>query len=449
MPDEEAPPAAMPHVFIDLGEEHGTVPETEAAGGPRVRVRLPRPVRLAVPTLAALFLLSAAAHAAPVPLPPVARIPVAADDHVAVVGSAAVVLGTRSGRGVIRSYNLDAKRQGFDWSAALDVAPADADVRLIAGVVVAETQSPGGGATLTEAFDARTGERLWRSRDALSEFGPAADVTLQTPATGGGTVLHRVDVRSGATRWTLPIPANCSTQDIVDPTHGVADGLVEMCFDPSMSGARTLFHPILRVVDMVSGTVRASRSLDLAVDPSLLRSEGGLPQPQVAIVDGLVVLLHVNIPFSMADAFRVADLRPVWSSVAIADLDALQRCGVTYCLATTDGVATIDPATGALGPGAGPTQISGLGTLNFLLIPVGSMPLTVVSAPEGQTVAVPAAGADRVWLVGERAVGDGGQPLRTLIEQLDGVDANACLRMGDYLVCATSPDDLTLWRLPT
>ncbi len=446
MPDEGAPPTALPHAFIDLGEDHGAVPET--ARGPRVRLRFGRPVRLAVPIFAVLFLLSAAAHVAPVPLPPVTRIAVAADDHVAVVGSAAVVLGTRSGRGVIRSYNLEASRRGFDWSAPLDVAPGDADVRLIAGVVVAETQSPGG-TTLTEAFDARTGERLWRSRDALSEFGPAGDVTLQTPAAGGGTVLHRVDVRSGATRWTLPIAANCSTQDIVDPAHGVADGLVEMCFDPTISGARTLFHPILRVVDMVSGTLRASRSLDLAVDPSLLRSEGGLPQPQVAIVDGLVVLLHVNIPFSMADAFRVADLHPVWSSVAIADLDALQRCGAAYCLATTDGVARIDPTTGALGPGAGPTPDTGLGTLNFLLIPVGAMPLTVISAPEGQTVAVPAAGAGRVWLVGERAVGDGGQPLRTLIEQLDGVDADACLRMSDYLACATSHGNLTLWRLPT
>ena len=331
----------------------------------------------------------------------------------------------------------------------MDVAPADADVRLIAGVVVAETQSPDAGTTLTEAFDARTGERLWRSRDALSEFGPADDVTLHTPAAGGGTVLHRVDVRTGATRWTLPIAANCSTQDVVDPTHGVADGLVEMCFDPSISGARTLFHPILRVVDMVSGTIRASRSLDLAVDPSLLRSEGGLPQPQVDIVDGLVVLLYVNIPFSMADAFQIADLRPVWSSVAIADLDALQRCGTSYCLATTDGVAPIDPSTGRLGPGVETVTDTGPGTLNFLLVPVGAVSSTVIEAPEGQTVAVPAAGVGRVWLVGERAVGDGGQPMRTLIEQLDGVDANACLRMGGYLACATSPGDLTFWRLPT
>lgn len=439
------PTDPTPSILIELGEDRYVEP-VGRRGFPDLR-RWARPLRFAVPVAAVVLLASASVPAAAAPLPPVAHLSVDAGDRVAVVGSQAIVVGRRRGRAEISAYGLPGGRA---WTAPLAVDDPDLAVHKIGDVVVVDAHISETSGFRSEAFSARTGARLWESREEVSSYGPGDALLLDALTANGGTVLRQVDVRTGAARWTLPVGPGCSTRLVSDPDHGMPEGLVELCFNPSISGTLSLFEPTLRVVDMASGTTRASRQLDLAYDPSVLHSDGGLPQPQIGIVGGFIVITHINIPFPMADEFAITDLAPVWSAQAIVDMDALQPCGDQACLTTVDGVRPIDPVTGVVRPGPLPFSGGVADTPAFRLAEVGvdqsaAIPHTV----DGLTVAVPVPAPGRVWLVRQQSTPGGDGLDRSFIELLDGVGGGSCLQLGAYLTCATSSSQLTFWRLPS
>ncbi len=460
-----------PAILIDLGEEHGAVPETSWAPR-RLGRHLHRLGPWRVAALAATLVLALlAGGAVPWPGPPlrlVARVPVVDGASVLVDGGTMVVLGNGPGVG---AYALDdgASR----WRTPLDIPVEYGGMVVSDGVLLVgrdpESIGPVSRDPLasTVALDERSGRTLWSSAG-----------TMYTPLTGTGTVLVQspdgaamqlVDVRTGTMRWSMPT-GDCQIafdEPDVIPLPAVSSqaetrfphALAELCPDGTLTmvalpdGSRRTFQ--LPPMSPISGT----------------------PPQQMITAGPVLVVEEVDGPGSATiEAYRWADGTRVWKRPGFGMQDVLFACDGKACIENQGVGVALDPANGAeirdpsIYPGIADVTAfaSTSGSPNrLMLVPRGrKAPIT-----PGFDATVAQAWPERVGVnvqpfvvvFGNRRVASDpapvvGAPLVEVVtpdgtvrplQHLPGINASLCTTVAAYLVCPTAPGQLSVWQYPT
>ena len=437
--------------LIDLGEDFAPVPDPEPAR--RAARRWSRAARVAVPIVLSLFLVSAAASVAPAPIRPSAHIPLRFGSAVGVFGGRAVVLDTVY-RNTISGYDLDG---GPHWTSPMALGGSDYTAHLIGDALVVNASHESPGPIRTEAFDIRSGRKLWDRPDPVADVDPAGDVILQTaPGRAGETAVYRVDARTGAEHWRATVPAECGLQFADEAASGPPYRFTTLC-SPLLAARPIPLAPTLSLVDLGSGAQVATRTIRFAADPAVDSSPSSvlvLPISALTVLNGLVVVqAQTSGPTTTMSAYRQSDLAPLWSGLAIMAPDPIQSCGVVLCLSTPSGIRAIDPTTGAQIPGGVPPESRETPVPRFVAVAVNGSPgntSLIDTVPRGLLVAAPTYIRGRTWLGVQHPTGIGIADAwkTTLIEPLPGAGPGSCLGLGVYLLCATASDAGTIWRLP-
>ncbi len=452
-------------ILIDLGEEHGVVPETSwtprRPGWRLVRLGPSRLAALAVTLVLALLAGGAGRWSGP-PLRLVARVQVVDGASVLVDGGTLVVLGAGPGAG---AYALD--NGATRWHTPLGIPVEYGGMVVSDGVVLVDRDPQGSGALSTVALDERTGRLLWSSAGIM-----------YTPLTGTGTALLQscdggavqlVDVRTGTMRWSLPtgdcqiefdepdvlpLPAVSTRAESVFP-----HALGELCPDGTLTivtlpgGARRTFH--LPPTSAVPGT----------------------PPPQLVTAGRVLVVEEVDGPGSTTiEAYRWADGTRVWRRAGYGLQDVLFSCDGNACVENQGVGVALDPATGE--EIRDPSIYPGIADVTAFASTSGS-PDRLMLVPPGRPVpttpgldaTVAQAWPERVGVnvqpfvvvFGNRRVASDPQPevgaplvevvtpagtVRPL-QHLSGINASLCDTVAAYLVCPTAPGQLSIWQYPT
>lgn len=454
-----------PAILIDLGEEHGAVPETPWAPR-RLGRRLARfgPWRiaaLAVTLVLALVAGGAARWSGP-PLRLVARVPVVDGASVLVDGGTLVVLGDGPGVG---AYGLD--DGATRWHTPLGIPVEYGGMVVSDGVVLVGRDPQSSGTTSTVALDERSGRALWSSAG-----------TMYTPLTGTGTVLLQtadgaavqlVDVRTGTMRWSVPV-GNCQIAfDVPDviPLPVVSSqaetrfprALAELCPDGTLS-----------IVALPSGARRTVQVPPASAIP-------GTPPPQLATAGPVLAVEVADGPGSETiEAYRWADGTRIWRRPGFGLQDVLFSCDGNACVENQGVGVALDPANGAeirdpsIYPGIADVTAFSSTSGNpdrLMLVPQGRR----VPVTPGFDATVAQAWPERVgvnvqpFLVvfGNRRVASDPRPTVSaplvevvtpagtvrLLQHLPGINALLCSTVAAYLVCPTAPGQLSIWQYPT
>lgn len=429
-------------VLIDLGDTFA--PEPDPAPVRRLGRRWARAVRLAVPTVLSLVLIAGATGATPPPIPVAVRVPASIGADLAVFGDRLIVLDALPSRHVISEYGL---ADGHRWTASLDVLGPDFELHLVGDTVIVGVSQLDTNGVRTEAFDLDTGRKLWDSPDGITDASPAGDLILSAAKDDGGTDVYRKDARTGAVRWRVAVPAECSTQF----TDMATKRLVTLCTDDS-GDVHRLFSPTLRLFDLDTGAALTSRVLRFPLPPPASATGGYFfYTPTISIVDNLLLVAPTSDGLAAKlDAYRLSDLAPLWSGPSISTTEIVDSCAPVLCLSDQDGIQAIDPLTGR--PTALPPDPVTRRAPRYALVAVsgtagGTIPLDF--APDGVVVEVPVHTPGRAWLGRQRPDRIPDEWLTAaLIQPLSGVGPGACEQVGAYLACGTAKDEVTLWRLP-
>jgi putative pyrroloquinoline-quinone binding quinoprotein len=452
---------------IDLGTDFDAMPAvrkdrtTSARSLARRQFRRPRfagraaRVRMsrgwwAVPIVAILFFAVGSVSPALSPLTLVATITVGADASAMVSGPDAIVLDSRNNVDQVSAYDLHGN--GLIWRTPLKFLAAAAGVRVVGNVVVVSTADPKPNGMATEVFDAASGRALWSSVDSVLAIDATANLVTTVEHSDNTATLQQVAPRTGRIGWTLQVGAGCSTE--FGQTDGIiADRLVELCLMPSSPGHPPIDTPTLLAVDLASGTVNATRALhyNSAEAQANLPPDEQMATPEVAVLGDLTLLIHGGSPSPAVDAFNAITLAPEWLGTPVSIGDTPSVCGKSICLTDGKTVSTIDPLTGKVIGSSSAPDADPAGQL--VLVPLDpahpdARTYPIPQVDTGVNVDVPISAPGSVWVDRQRAAAATSGSTLTRIQPINGVGAASCFTSGDYLVCTTASDQLTLWRLP-
>ncbi|MEU2611727.1 PQQ-binding-like beta-propeller repeat protein [Micromonospora sp. NPDC007271] len=420
--------------IIDLGVLRDEPAPDPPARPPRA---VGRPYRCLVVLLAALVTLAGAAPAprriaATVPGGPVAKVFVAGDQvYVAEPPDPERGVGRR-----LVAYRVTAGRARTLWRIPL---PGDGDVDMAWAVqgrllLIGRTARDVGWETT--AVDAATGRLGWRHPGVAFPVGDL--LLLHTGNDAGTTETRRLDVPTGRTLWSIP-----TTSAELNVSRGPAG--MERLVLVRDSGT-------VEVFDAAAGTRLVARDLRSGAPPARRWA--------VAAADLLLVIGHGDT----VTGYDLDRLDPRWT-VALPLAEYVEPCGRSLCAYRQDGVAVLDPATGAT-RWSDPRWSAVLAAADGRLLVAGRVPtasaLAVVEEATGRLVADLGewqvisrddwAGRDGP-VFGVRLGGDG----RLIIAELDPVAGHARIRdalsgaVGDcrlgeaLLVCHRIDGRLVLW----
>jgi putative pyrroloquinoline-quinone binding quinoprotein len=439
--------------LVDLGDDFDAPPP-----GSWMAYRWPmlRRCRIALPVVALLLLVAAAASAPSAPLHQAARVPIGIEASVMIVGSDLYVYDTSDGHNGIRAYELGSGR--LQWSASTPEIAGETSMQDVDGNIVVSMVDTDASGEHTVTFDARTGRRLWSD-----EFGFATDaagglLVESAPRPPGynfpGTVrtgtFRLLDPRTGAIRWTVDVPSSCVT-DVGNPAAGLPNTLVELCSDSSR----------LTVIDLLSGQVAASRQVPLG-DPGadyVLPPPDQMAEPQLVVAGGTLLIAHANAPQPTIDAYAMTDLNQLWTGLPVIGGQDINQCGPDLCVFDGTSIGSVVDLTTGKPIGLTPPRAAVAAVGALALAPVGK-PITFSAASLVSSIAagmstplqsVTATSAPK--LLASRQVTTSKLTGRqsesaTPIEILHGVDVRSCVTIAGFLACATTSDRLTVWQLP-
>jgi outer membrane protein assembly factor BamB len=311
-----------PTIVIDLGLERGE-PDTYT-----------RPTRATtagwfgpfVLILAVLATMTAAGAPPPAPLTALISMPVGPADSYTVTSAGKLVAQTL---GTLTSYDLGSGKQ--DWQVGME-SPTYR-LRAIDGLVLIRPWSIVAGDPGTAAVDVRTGAPRWTHDGSVMTI------------TGSDTLLAVTDVRSlssSGRRIQGPVdsidPATGKTLWRVDvPSTAVLTGVP----GPAGAGPRMLLirdDRTMELHDLTTGRKLAA----VGVPPADY-------DPDNPTVSGGLILLRHSTPGGTAliTAYDPVTLAQQWERPAGGIFD-VEPCAPLACLAGPDGVAGVDPGTGAI-----------------------------------------------------------------------------------------------------
>ena len=435
---------------IDLGEDYGPVVAVGVVRGPD-RWWQTLSYRVGVPVCAMLLFLTASTPAPAAPLSQVANIKVGDGASLLVHGTDVFVLQIAGRSNQLRAFSL--KNGHPEWTAPVRESASNASMRYAGGAVLVSVIAEDSTGIHTEAFDAATGNRVWTSDNSVLTVTGDGDAVMQSgvafpmpgvltgPFAPVGWAVQRVQPLTGRVLWTAGIEVDCDPQPIHDPAHGMPDGIVELCGS----------SPELRVLDLATGTIRAERHVSTTGEvpafpqPDLYTRM----EPQVFVLDDVVVMAHASHDVATIDGYVAASLDPVWTGAALQSWQRFTECDPVICLLSDYGDVVLDPKTGQPIPEDSPATVVAART-SLVMAPVdqsvqpGSYDrLDKVADDIGVVVPTPVSG--NAWI--ER-LGPGLHAQLMLIQKMNGIGAGGCMQMGDYLACATALDAVTFWRLP-
>ncbi|WP_250038177.1 PQQ-like beta-propeller repeat protein [Paractinoplanes maris] len=308
----------MPDHVIELGELPREAPPAAAEADQPV----PRRALLA---LLSLILLAQLAAGAPFPvMRPPAIVParlgdtmfLGADRMLLVSGSATLV--AQVSRRIVSTYALPGARL-LDRTT-VTVSGAVNQVILAGDTMVVSYQVDASGIWATVAVAEGTDHTRWRQTARLIAVSPARDLVLL----GTDDWVHGVDLRTGATRWTLRRPSDGYIAET-----GWAGDFPRWLVLLTDSGR-------LESRDPYTGALIASRAL-----PTRPARANGLIWP----VDDLVMADEGRAGFA---AYRLPDLTFRWHTRADLSTSWMQAgCGRLICTFRHQrGMTALDPATG-------------------------------------------------------------------------------------------------------
>jgi hypothetical protein len=274
---------------------------------------------------------------------------------------------------------------------------------------------------------------------------------------GSRIKLSLMDVLTGATIWSLPL-AGC--------LFGGSD-------DQSVVALQCDNGRTLRLIDIATGTVRATRDLGRLIPAEPSRLDPSRPELNysVTFADGVIA-----VRYGPDDSPRIAGLSPVdlstvWTGpVAVPPGSYLYNCGPDLCAEGSGGMVRLDPANGGLVADqgiidAGPDTAEALDVLGgdgrarppAIVLDPSPVPSTTLTSGRDDLVEMydglremsVFAGAYPTWVlraVPDRAAAHGYR--FATVGQLDGVLANACFATPRYLACVTADETLTFFDLP-
>jgi hypothetical protein len=423
---------------IDLGSDFQPV-ETKA----QIRRRNRRGGRPLAVAAAALLTLIGVAAAAPRPagaLVRAAHLDVFPGATMMVVGDTAYVADLRGSTKEMQAFRLD--NGDRIWSTTLHTqADNNAMYRVGSTIVVAYTaNSPLD--VLTDGVDMRTGRLLWQSAASLVDI-VGGRVLLSAPSTPQADVLERVDPVTGTPLWRQPVGHECVSD--------LADTYVELC--PATDD--------LRVIDLDTGGVRASRKVDVALPADDAPPDAHISLSQTA---GVIIAGYPTPGTPVIGGFTANDLTPLWSRPFFPDA-MVNDCGAVFCMYDNSIATGVDPRTGDTMPFPGYDRVRERGLLSpdigggqvmlntrHALIPRGARPdhdgnypgaTALVAVPDSAPVRVPSS-ADLDTFI---AAVDPVTGRMTILDRLHGVGVQSCAAVGAYLVCSEPGARLQFWRL--
>jgi hypothetical protein len=418
-----------PEGLVDLGNVTDAAPAVRDEHPPRRRTRTPR---IVIAALVALSLLGAAAP------PPRSLVTLVAEIAVgpyaqALVDGDRMYVDSYGERNLIVAYDLRSRRRL--WSTIEVEQPPQNTLSLIGDVIVSSSYGAGGVAANTESFDVATGRRLW-ANPGSSAIETADGVLVQSPrldGAPGGDLMYPsgyslLDRRTGRVIWSVSVPAGCAT---VVGGATPPDTLAEAC---PVEGT-------VRTIDLADGRTRSERAAPLggSIDTSRINPALIMVEPQIVIVGRTLLIAHMNVPGPTVDAYDLDSLATRWSGVDEADAQEVVECGEAICFYSTPDAGTrIDTLTGA--------RLGAAVPMSLTTDPVGELRLAgadrrVESIPlgaDGELISLSPDGTGTAWLENRS---------RTPIAALPRTGVSACELVRPYVVCATTDERVTVWRL--
>jgi PQQ-like domain len=433
---------------IDLGEGHGAV-EAEVVPPPR-KIRLDRRITAPLVILITLFVLAGAARLPPPLVSELAVVHASSQATMLLDGDHLYIADIGSGA-TLSAYRLPrfGSSDSPQWTTPLDVGGTQIDTTLRSGVILAQAFDDRPDTAHLDAIDERTGRKLWQSAANSTLF--LSEQTLLLEERDGRT-FRMVDLFTGRPYWALDVPYDCAIQVNDSAATGKpATRMVEVCENDSRA----------HVIDLANGRQLVSGPVSLG-DPRAPVPSDWSGRSMVALVGGVIVIAHVDLPLPVLEAYSVSDLRPLWNGRRVQTVDAIYGCDGYVCVDSQGRELVIDTRTGKTAPPLAdqpPTQ-------NLSSTPPGPRLVMVLYRgghdfnPDGAVVDIPVAGPsytlaysmqvptyggsfDGVWAAVQSADGR-----LTPLRAMHGIRPEGCSMFPAILVCATESDEITLWRLP-
>ncbi|MCO1593582.1 PQQ-like beta-propeller repeat protein [Micromonospora sp. RHAY321] len=306
-------------VLIELGDERGAPPDD-----PKPPPGTSRRARMAV-VLAACTLLGGAA--APTHL--TARVGPALPARATVLGAGPLLLVVDPGTDppALSAYDATAPHRSARWRVTLPPATgwsADATGDLLLLTERDQVRR----VTATTALSVRTGQPLWRRPERVYAAGDAAVAVSEVrsasePGRRIEGVVHGLDLATGATRWTVPVPSTAVLRVL-----------------PATPGRLLLLQDdgLARVLDARDGSVGGQGRLPPA--------DYGPDNPQV--IGGHLVLRHPTGSGVALTGYDLPGLSPRWRVPVEPGELTLRPCEGLICGHDENGRWAIDAGTGAL-----------------------------------------------------------------------------------------------------
>ncbi|MDG4810110.1 hypothetical protein O7634_25440 [Micromonospora sp. WMMD1120] len=385
-------------VLIELGEDRGA-PLDERGPPPQVSRRWWVALLVAV-----CALLGGATPTAP--LTPLLGPAVPARATVLGAGPLLLVVDPDTNPPMVSAYDSSAPQRAPRWRVA--VAPAAGWSAEIAGdllLLVERDQIRGSRATI--ARSARTGQAVWRRSERVYSAGDTAVAVSEVrsaaePGRRIEGVVHGVDLVTGATRWSVPVPSTA----VVRVLPGTPGRLLLVQDDG-----------LARLLDAHDGAERGRGRLPPA--------DYGPDNPQV--VGGHLVLRHPSGERVALTGYTLAGLTARWTMPAEPGELTMRPCQGLVCGQDDRSRWALDPGTGA----------------RVWTWPAGARWRTVAgprTAPEPLLVLGTASGDNRTLVA---TVGRDG-PRVTAVLPAGLVD---CRRVATGLICRDGTARVAVWPL--
>ncbi|MEU5906672.1 PQQ-binding-like beta-propeller repeat protein [Micromonospora sp. NPDC047527] len=387
-------------VLIELGDTRGAPSQDDRRPAPPSR-----PGRVAV-LLAACALLGGAT--APARLSAQVGPPVTGRAALLIAGPLLLVVDRDASPPTVSAYDAAAPHRPARWRVA--VAPAASWSAQAAGdVLLLAERDQTRQTVVTTARSMSDGEPLWQRPDRMYAAGDAAVAVSEVRSASEpgrrveGTV-RGVDLATGATRWSVPVPSTAVVQVLIDPPGRVLlvqdDGLV-------------------RLLDARDGAVHGQGSLPPA--------DFGPDNPQV--IGGHLVLRHPTDTGAAVTGYDLPGLTPRWQAPVERGELTLRACQGLVCAQDRQGRWALDPASGA----------------RSWVWPAGARWRIVAGARDGADALVllqPAADGHRILVA---TAGRDGPRVRGVLP----AGVTDCRRAGPRLVCRETDGRVTVWPLDT
>jgi hypothetical protein len=312
-------------VLIDLGEQHGRLPDVAAPGR-----RTPRRFRAVLAALSAALLISLTASAAsPAPAGPVI-VPARLGENMFVEQSRLYVVSAGPGPNdpavqnkIVSTYALPAGRLLSRTTVA--VTGAVFQVTSAGDTVLVSYQVDTVGAEATVAVAAGTGRALWRSPARLLNVRPDGGLVLlrENRPQLGDLHWYGVDLATGRPRWTFAQPVQGYTTE-ADYVAGFPHRLVT---------ATTAGH--IEVRDTATGALVSAADVPAPAGWSR-RGVSVWPVGDLMLVGGVGGIT----------AYAMADLSLRWRSGVDLSGSWVQDCGAVCVFGYRGGMQVLDPVTG-------------------------------------------------------------------------------------------------------